>query len=507
MPEELSAPRALVTLCVMLAALMQVIDTTIVTVAEPYIQGSLSANADEISWVLTSYLVSSGILMPLTGYFTDKLGRKKYLLISIAGFVAASMLCGLAANLTEMVIFRLLQGVAGAALVPLAQATLVAIYPKEKQGYAMAIFGLAAMTGPVLGPTLGGYLTQILDWRWTFFINVPIGIAAFLGTMIWVPDTTTRSRRMDWLGFLLLALAICCMQFVLDRGNRDDWFNSHLIQILTLTAIAGGIGFLVRCRVLGGDAFVDLNIFKDRNFALSCAMFTAFMFSMYGALQLQPQLVESLLNYPVFTAGLVLAPRGISSALAMFTVGRVINRTGAKPLIFIGILLAALGTLATTRYNLDVDAWWIIWPILIQGLGIGFAFVPLSTVAFSTLPAHQISEAAGMRQLIRTIGASVGTSVATTIYTRQAQAGWNQIGAHITPFNNAVGQYLAPLHLSMPSAQGGAVLSHLLVQQANMRSMLDVFLILGLSIFCTLPMLPFIRYGARASYPSRISAK
>ena len=481
--------RAWITVVIMTAAIMQIVDTTIVVVALPHMEGQLSASPDEITWVLTSYLVSSGIMMPLTGYFTDRLGQRRYLLFSIAGFVAASALCGLAASLDQIVLFRLLQGVAGAGLMPLAQAILVNLYPGKERGRAMAIFGVGAMVGPILGPTLGGYLTQVLSWRWTFFINLPIGIAAFFGTWIMVPESQTRPRSMDWTGFALLALAVSAMQYALDHGTQLGWFDSRTIQIATAASVLGFAALIANGIARGRNAAFDLGLFKDRNYASSSLVFVFFIFSMYGMLTLQPMFMESLLDYPTLTTGLVLAPRGLASMLSMLIAGKLINRLGARPLIIFGVLCTSLGTLVTTEYNLDVDTWWLVWPLLLQGFGMGFVFVPLGTVAFATLRPDQSAEAAGVRQLVRTIVASIGTAASTAVATREGQVTWNQLRESINPYNEAVTRYLSSLHLHGLSHRAAAVLAHVLGRQATVIGMLDAFKLFGLSLLFTLPML------------------
>lgn len=481
--------RAAVTLVVMAAAITQVVDTTIVAVALPHMQGSLSASPDEISWVLTSYLISSGIFMPLTGYFTDRLGQRNYMMLGIAGFVLASAMCGIAGNLDEIVLFRLLQGIAGAGLVPQAQAILVQSYPPEERGKAMAIFGLGVVVGPILGPTLGGYLTQVLSWRWTFYINVPIGLFAFFGALLFVPKGERRERRMDWTGFVWLMMAVGALQFVLDRGTRYDWFSSSLIRGAALVSVVGFILLLTRTWRKGRAAVFDLRVFRDRNFAFATLIFTVFMFSLYGMITLRPMLIESLLGYPALTTGLIMAPRGLASMAGMFLVSRLINRVGPRPLVIAGALTFTVGVLAMTQYNLQVDTWWLIWPTVVQGFGVGLAFVPLATVAFQTLPEADAHEAAGVRQLCRTIGGSVGVAVGAALFARQGQVEWNQLGGHLSQYNPALSALLAHVGITHMGAHAGALLARVLGQQANLQSMLDVFLVLGLSVLATLPML------------------
>lgn len=497
MAEQTAKNRGWITAAVMAAAIMQIVDTTIVTIAMPHMKGTLGATTDEISWVLTSYLIASGIFMPLTGYFTDRIGRKRYLLISIVGFTAASVMCGLSTSLQEIVLFRLLQGVAGAGLAPSAQAILVTVYPKKEHGRAMAIFGLGAMIGPILGPTLGGLLTELASWRLTFFINVPVGIAAFIGAWLFVPETKTKRRRMDWLGFGYLALAVGSLQFILDRGTRYDWFDSHLIQILLAASIIGFFLLIRHCLKHGKKAVFNIRLFANRNFGVSTLTFALFMFSMYGSLTLLPQLVEELYHYPVLTAGLVFAPRGAAAIPGMLLVGRYINVVGAKPFIIVGTLLVAYGTYVTSNYNLDIGMWFLIWPQLIRGFGVGMVFVPLSTLAFSMLKHEDNAEAAGMRQLGRTIGASMGAALSSAIVTHMLAVSWNQLGGHVTRTNPALQRFLAQAHMSI-NAETAQLLGAIVARQAQMQAYVDTFLVLGLSVLVTLPLLVFLKEIKRA---------
>ena len=481
--------RFLVTLAVMSATLIQVLDTTIVNVARPHMAGELGATTDQVSWVLTSYLVSSAIVMPLTGYFADTVGRKRFLLASITGFVIASALCGIAQNLWQIVAFRLLQGVFGAALVPLSQAIMGEAYPPEERGKAMAIWGLGVMVGPVLGPTLGGWLTDVASWRWTFYINVPVGALSLFLASSYVPESTRRERRMDWTGLALLGSGIAALQYFLDRGTSQDWFAALDICVAAAVAAAGVAGFIWHSWRRGREALFDLRIFSDRNFAIACAAMLALGLGLFGGLVMQPVLLEGLLGYPIVTTGLVMAPRGVATAVAMLVVGRLVGKVDARVLVGTGMLVSAAGSHFMTRYSLDVSTFWIIWPALLQGLGLGLIFVPLSTIAYATLPRDRMAEAAGIYSLVRTIGAAVGISVVTTVMTRQAQVLWNELGGHITRYNAAVIEYLRGLHLTPDDPRAAALLASQVGQQAQIGAMLDVF---QLTVWSFLAMLPLV---------------
>ena len=483
-----SRQRLLISIAVMAATVMQVLDTTIVNVALPHMEGQLGASPDQISWVLTSYLVASAIFMPLTGYFTDRLGRRNYLLLSIGGFVISSMLCGLSFNIGEIVVARLMQGVFGAALVPLSQAIMVDVYPIEERGKAMAIWGLGVMVGPILGPTLGGYLTQVLSWRWTFFVNLPVGILSLVLALRYVPDTPRRERRMDWTGFALLSAMIGALQFLLDRGNQDGWFSSNTIRISAFIAIFGLVGFIVHALQGPRQALFRLGLFRDRNFTVASVVLAIFGLGMYGSMVLQPLMLESLFHYPALTTGFAMAPRGVVSAISMILVGRLITRVSGRALILLGIALSAAGSFAMTGYDLHMGLFTVIWPVLIQGLGLGMIYVPLSTIAFSTLRRDDAAEAAGLFSLMRTIGSSIGISIITTALTQQTQVAWNQIGGFINPFNPALSGYLSGLGLHSQSLAGAAILTRTLARQASMRGFIDGFMLVTISFGFMAPL-------------------
>lgn len=502
-----SSHRFLISLAVMSATILQALDTTIVNVALPHMQGQLGATPDQISWVLTSYLVASGVCMPLTGYFADRLGQKNFLLISILGFVVSSALCGLSTNLAEIVLFRLMQGVFGAALVPMSQSIMVQTFPPQDRGRAMAIWGIGVMVGPILGPTLGGYITEVVNWRWTFYINLPVGILSLFLAWRMVPDSPRRERSMDWAGMILMSLAVGGLQFVLDRGTQADWFSSWAIRSAAVLSVAGFLGFLYHGFTRPHKAMFDPRIFHDRNFATASLLLAVFGLGMYGAMVLQPMMLENLLNYPTSTTGLIMAPRGVASMLSMMLVGRLISRVQPRLLIAVGITLSAIGSHAMTMYNLEIDKWWLIWPVIVQGFGLGMIFVPLSTVAFSTLPKEQSAEAAGVYSLMRTVGSSVGISIATTVMTRYTQVAWNQLGGHISLYNPAIGRYLQGLHLNLSDPAAIAVLAQSLANQAQMLGLLDAFKLISWSFVIMLPMVLLIgRSGHMADKQESMAA-
>ncbi len=494
--QEMRRHRLMTSIAVMSATVMQVIDTTIVNVALPQMQGQLSATPDQISWVLTSYLVASGIVMLLTGYFTDRIGQKRFLLLSIIGFTIASMLCGLSTSLGAIVVFRILQGIFGAALVPLSQSIMVQTFPVEERGKAMAIWGMGVMVGPILGPTLGGWLTEILNWRWTFFVNLPIGmLSAFL---VWrtVAQTETRERAMDWHGLILLAMAIGGLQFILDRGNQEGWFESVTLQYTALISFIGFIGFIWHGLQKHEHVIFDPVIFRDRNFTTASILLAISGLGLFGTLMLQPLLLQNLLGYDAIDTGLILAPRGLASMFSMMLVGKLITRIDPRYIIATGMVIFSVGSWFTTRYSLELSMSWIIIPGLAQGMGLGMVFVPLSAVAFTTLPQRLAAEAAGIYSVMRTIGSSIGISLVATIMTNHTNIAWNNLDTNLTPFNPAVSDYLSGLHIPADTPLAAAILAKTLGHQASMLGMLDAFVMVTWSFALMLPLVFVLRRQA-----------
>lgn len=483
--------RYLVILAVMTAAVMQVLDITIVNVALPHMMGSLGATPDQIRWVLTSYLVASVIIMPTTGFLVSRFGRKRVLIVSITGFVLASSLCGISQNLFQIVLFRLLQGVFGAALAPLSQAIMVDIYSPEERGKAMSIWSMGVVMGPILGPTLGGYLTEIFNWRWVFFVNVPIGIFSLLLCILVIrdPQQSQNHKIFDWQGFVLMALGIGALQYVLDRGNQEDWFSSPMIQVMTILAVISLVGFIIYSIKYGRDCFVNLGLFKDRNFAIANILIGALGLGFYGTLFVQPLVLISVLNYPTLDAGLVMAPRGIAAMVGMMFVGRIIQHVEPRLIAFAGLLLAAIGVYSSTFYSLNIDRWWVIWPGIVQGLGMGMALVPISTIAFKTIPRESMSEGAGLFSLMRVMGGSVGIAIASTILSRHTQIAWNHLAGNFYLFNPALNRYLNTFHANLSELQAMASLHRELGRQAFMVGVIDVFILITWSLVLMLFLL------------------
>jgi MFS transporter, DHA2 family, multidrug resistance protein len=496
--------RGMIVGSIMLATIMQALDTTIANVALPHMQGSLSATQEQISWVLTSYIVAAAIMTPPTGFLAGRFGRKRVFLVAVAGFTFTSLLCGMAQTLPEMVIFRLLQGLFGAALVPLSQAVLLDSYPREQHGSAMALWGVGVMVGPILGPTLGGYLTEFYNWRWVFLINLPFGLLAFLGILSFVPETKRdRERPFDMFGFAMLSLGIGALQLMLDRGETKDWFGSTEIIIEACVAGLGLYLFLVQM-LTAERPFLEARLFKDRNLVVGLMFIFIVGIVLLATLALMPPFLQGLMGYPVLTTGLVLAPRGIGTMIAMIVVGRIVGRIDARILIAAGLTLTALSLWEMADFTTDVSQWTIIRTGVVQGLGLGLIFVPLSAVTFATLAPELRTEATGLFSLLRNLGSSIGVSIVTALLTQYTQINHAEIGGHINPFNPMMAQ-LPPL-LDPSTPQGIAALNELVTQQAATIAYLNDFRLMMYVVLAALPLLFLLRRPARRTPAAAVAA-
>ena len=486
------AGRLLSGLALMLTTVMVIMDMTIVNVTLPHMMGALGATADQVTWVLTAYIVAEAVTIPLSGYLAGRLGRQRVLLLGIGGFVIASALCGQSSSLDEIVIFRLLQGVAGAPLIPLSQSALVDSFEAHERGKAMAIWGIGIMLGPVLGPTIGGFVTEHLNWRWVFYINLPVGLLNLALVMRAITDTPRREIVADWRGALLMIIGVGSLQTLLDRGNQENWWHSGLIDLLTLSAVVGIIWFVVRT-LRSPTPIVDLRLYRDRNLAVASGMMLVFGLGLFGTIAVQPLMLERLLGYPAETTGLVMAPRALGSALSMALVARLTNRVDHRWLVGVGMLVMASGTWIMSWYNLSISPGWIIWPGFLQGMGMGAVFVPLSTMAYATLKRSEADAGAGLFNLARTIGSAVGVSIAATWYTRFGQENWNQLGAHINPFNPALHHWLSVQGLQLQNPLAPALLGQELGRQASMLAFSQVFQMIAVSFLLMAPLLLLLR--------------
>jgi len=487
--------RLIVTIGVMAAVLLQVLDTTIANVALPHMQASLSATQDTINWVLTSYIVASAIALPISGWLADRVGRKRLLLISVVVFTAASVLCATATSLPEMVLFRALQGVGGAFIVPLAQATLFDINPREKHGQAMALFGGGVMIGPILGPVLGGWLTDNYNWRWVFLVNLPIGILCILIMLRFMPKTDTHKRKFDMFGFALLAICLASLQFCLDRGEQKDWFTSPEILIEAGLAIGAGWMFIVHMLTAEHPLF-DRAMFKDRNFATSVLFMAVTGILLLAGLALLPPLLQNMYGYSVLQSGFLTAPRGVGTLFSMLIAGRMTGKIDARILVGIGVVLMGVSLYMMTGFAIEQPSRPVIVSGVVQGLGLGLIFVPLQTLAFETLSAKMRTTGAALLNLSRNIGGSIGISVVGTQLVRMTQISHADMAAQITQ-NTIPTADPAILQTAIPVA-GPAALAYIngmINKQALFIAYLDDFKLMMIITFAILPLLFFMKRG------------
>jgi MFS transporter, DHA2 family, multidrug resistance protein len=497
---EIVSNRGPIIFCVILAVVMQALDTTIANVALPYIQGTVSASQDQINWVLTSYIVAAAIMTPPSGWLSGRFGRKRVLMVSIAGFTVASMMCGMAQSLTEIVAFRLLQGMFGAALVPLAQSFMLDLYPPEQRGASMGLFGMSVMIGPVLGPVLGGWLTANFSWRWVFYINLPIGIVAFLGIMAFVAETEKVTTKLDWTGFVSLSIAIGALQLFLDRGEQLNWFGSG--EILIEAVIAGAAFYVFLVHVFTTDnPFVDPALFKDRNFTVGMIFIFIIGITYLASLALLTPYLQTLMGYPVTTAGIVMGPRGIGTMVSMVLVGRMMGKVDTRALLIVGLVITAYAMWEMTGWTPQVSEWDITVTGFIQGAGLGFLFVPLTTVAFLTLPAAQRPGATGLYNLSRNVGSSVGISIVSALLVENTQINHAAIGSYATPFNHAfqvpaIAQAFDPFTLA-----GRAALDGEITRQATIISYADDFKLMMVMSLISIGLVFILKSAKRTITP------
>ena len=485
--------RVMITISIMLATVMSSLDTTIANVALPHIQGSVSASQDQITWVLTSYIVAAAIMTPLTGWLAGRVGRKLVFMVSVAGFTVASALCGLAGSLVEIVLFRLLQGLFGAALIPLSQAVLLDINPPEKHGQAMALWGAGAILGPILGPALGGWLTDNLSWRWVFFINLPVGIAAFTGIFVFIREhKQAEQRAFDFFGFATLAIAIGAFQLFLDRGQTQDWFSSVEVQVECTVAALSMFLFVVQMAT-ARRPFVDVSLFKDGNF-VTATVFGFFVgILLFSSLALLPPFMENLLGYSVVYTGLVSVPRGLGSFVAMFAVGQLVGRVDVRLILLAGLSLTALSAYQMSQFTIVMPSMPIMVAGVTSGLGTGLIFVPLSTLAFATISPAMRTEAAGIFTLSRNIGSSAGISIMTALLSRNTDKVHSGLVEHIRPDNPLAHPPYVSALMTFTSQRGLALFDALATQQAAMIAYVDDFRLMLWITVLSAPMLLLMR--------------
>jgi DHA2 family multidrug resistance protein len=476
---------ALLGASVMLCTMMTAIDTTIANVALPHMMGSVSASADQITWVLTSYIVAGAIATPLTGWLEGRFGRRNVFLAAVAGFTLASMLCGVANSLVEIVLFRILQGVLGAPLSPLSQAQLLDMNPPERHGQAMAIFGMGTLLGPIMGPALGGYLTEHFSWRWCFYINAPLGALAFAGMFLRMPQWKARARRgFDFPGFGLLVLFIAAFQMMMDRGTDQDWFSSREIWAEAVVA-AIALWMFVFYSATAKRPFFDVRLLRDRNF-VGAMILCLFIFTLVSSsLALLPPLLQTLMGYPVQTAGLVTAPRGIGTLCSMFVVGFLVARIDNRLILLVGLSIVGFAAWQMSRFDLSMNSRPIIVAGLTQGIGLGLIMVPLSTVAFVSLPAQLRAEASALLSVMRNMGQSVGISMMQTLLVRHTQAVHAALAGRVIPSDAVVRSTLGGVLAPGAAASLDAEIN----RQASMVAYVDDFRLMMLIAVLCMPVL------------------
>ena len=489
---EAGQHREIITVCVMLATIMQALDTTIANVALPYMQGNLSATQDQINWVLTSYIVASAIAIPVTGFLATRFGRRRLFLASVAGFTGASVLCGMAGSIEQMVLFRLLQGVFGAPLVPMSQSVLLDSYPKEKHGSAMAMWGVGVMVGPILGPTLGGWLTESYNWRFVFYVNVPVGVLTFIGFSTFLSESKTAKLPFDWFGFATLGLFIGTFQMMLDRGEQVDWFSSAEIVIEAGVAALSLYLFLVHT-FTSEQPFINPKMFQDRNFSVGMIFIFMVGIILLATLALLTPYLQNLMGYPVITAGLVLAPRGIGTMAAMMIVGRVINQVDPRALVIFGLLLTAFALYEMAGFTPAVSQGTLIRTGVIQGLGLGFIFVPLSTITFATLTPEFRTQGTALFSLVRNLGSSIGISLVIFLLGRNTQIMHAELSPHVIPFNDALQVGNVVRIWSLASVAGRAALNGEITRQATIIAFNNDFKLMMVVAMVAMPLVFLLR--------------
>lgn len=494
--------RRIVTLSAMVATLMQSLDGTIANVALPHMQGSLSATSDQISWVLTSYIIAAAIFTAPVGWFAARFGRKTILLAAVGGFTIASMLCGLAQTLPQIVLFRLLQGICGAALVPLSQAQMWDMYTVEQRGSAMAMWGMGVMVGPILGPTLGGWLTDTFDWRWVFYVNMPFGIAAVLGIYFFMKDGDHDDRlRFDWVGFVALSAGLAGLQLMLDRGLGQNWFSSNEIIFEAVIAVLGIYLFIVHM-VTAKKPFISPRMFADRNFVGGLIVMFIVGLVLMSSAALLPGYLQRLGGYSVSEAGMLMAPRGLGTMLAMMIAGRLTTRIDPRLLMLFGIATMATTLWLMTGWTPAIARSELIWVTAVQGFGMGFVFIPLQVVAFATLPTIYRTDGASLSSLMRSLGSAIGISIATSLLAVNTATIYSQLGENVTAFNTALHSGVAGFYFNPQMPMGLAGISASLIQQAQVTAYADDFLLMfWASLPAALALLLMRKPAATASAP------
>jgi DHA2 family multidrug resistance protein len=503
----------IIAISVMFATFMEVLDTTVVNVSLPHIAGSLSATIDEATWALTSYLVANAIILPMTGWLAGTFGRKRLLMMSVVGFTTASFFCGLAPTLGSLIFFRIVQGATGGALQPLSQAVLLEAFPPHERGKAMGFWGLGIVVAPILGPVLGGWLTDSYSWRWVFYINIPVGIASIVMTKLFIfdpPYIRQEKRRIDYWGIGMLAVGIGALQFVLDKGQQEDWFGSSLITSLAIISVVTLVVLIIH-ELSTDDPVVDLRVFKTRSYAVGVFLMTVVGFVLYGSLVLLPIMLQTLLGYPSLQAGIAMAPRGIGSFFLMPLTGLMIGRFDPRKLLAIGLVVGGGTLLWLSGLNLQAGYWDIFWPQLVQGAGLSLLFVPLTTISMDAVPRERMGNATSLFNLMRNIGGSIGIAVTGTMVARGRQTTTVLLGSHVTAYDAASQSLFAQTRAAFMAAGADAVtatnrayaaMAGLIQRQAAMVSFVGLFQLLGVVFLLMLPLVLLMKRPRSSAPPA-----
>lgn len=502
----------LIAASVMLATFMEVLDTSVANVSLPHIAGNLSATTDESTWVLTSYLISNAIILPATNWLGHFFGRKRFLIVCIGIFTLSSALCGAATSLDMLLVARVLQGAGGGALQPIAQAVLLESFPQEKRGSAMAVYGMGIVVAPIIGPTLGGWITDNYSWRWIFYINVPIGILAVFMASTFLEDPPyikgQRPGRIDYIGFGLMALGLASLQIVLDKGQEEDWLSSSFITKAIVIAVVALVAFII-WELRTKEPIVNLRVLGNRNFAVGVVLITAMGVVLYGTIALLPLFLQTLMGYPALQSGLAVSPRGIGAVVSMILVGRLVGKVDGRYLVMLGFIVVGYSSYLLGDIDLEISISSIVWPQIIAGLAMGFVFVPLTVMTTGTLSNEQIGNATGIFNLMRNVGGSFGIAAVTTMLARGAQVHQAAMVSHLTPFdpvfqqrvNELAGVLGGPASLMLAQQQAYGAIYQTLVRQANLLAYIDNFRFLAfMCVICAPAALLFkrVRNGRRA---------
>ena len=484
----ISSARWPIILAVVLTAVLEVLDSTIVNVALPYMKASFGITSGQTVWILTSYIVASVVVMPLTGFFVRRVGRRRLIITAILGFAGFSALCGVSWSIETIVICRIGQGLFGAFLIPLSQSILFDSFPREKRGQAMALFGLGVVVAPILGPTLGALLTEYFSWRAVFYVNLPIAAFALLMISGELKKEDVRELRVDWVGLVVMVGVVGALQLMLDLGETKDWFSSRLIQVAALVALILGTTFAIRGWEKA-DNIIDFSLLKDRSFAAANVAIMGFGVAMFGSIAILPLFVQGLLGYPVLDAGYLFIPRGLAAGVSMVLTGSLLMRyIDSRLLVAAGLCLTGAGNLALGWLDLSAGFWDLAWPGVVSGLGMGLFFVPMSTLAFQNIGPDKQDEASGIYGVTRSLGSSIGIAIIGWQVASRIQFHWSILVADITPFNPAVGAYLHPLGIDPQSSAGASELAAQVMQQASMLAFQDAFWLTGIAALAMLPV-------------------